>query len=290
MALPTSSLRGALLSLAAFALYALSDITIKFLGADYSTIQIVFFAGIAGVPLIALQMMFERGPVTLRPVMPRLTAVRMVVVVFNSVFVSYAFANLPLSQAYAIFFLMPLFICVLAVPMLGERIDTARGLAVLVGLAGVVVVLRPGMLDLTLAHLSALVGATIGAFYYIIIRKTGSVESMAVIMLYPTLAQIAAMAVLLPFVYRPMPMEHLGLTWLMAIEGFAGSLCIVWAYRNAPAVVVAPMQYVQIIVATLFGTLYFGEPMDALTVLGIAIIIAAGLYIITRRDTGPVNL
>ena len=76
----------------------------------------------------------------------------------------------------------------------------------------------------------------------------------------------------------------------MALEGFLGSLCIVWAYRHAPAVVVAPIQYVQIIVATLFGTLYFSEAMGALTLLGIAIIIAADLYIMTRHDTGSINL
>lgn len=278
----SSNLRGAVFSVLAFALYSLSDITIKFLGADYSTIQIVFFAGMASFPLVVLQMMAQGAPVPMRPVMPRLTAIRMVLVVFNSIFVSYAFANLPLSQAYAIFFLMPLFICVLAVPLLGERIDLARGLAVLAGLVGVVVVLRPGVMQVELAHLSALLGATIGAVYYIIIRKSGTVESMAVLMLYPTLAQVLAMAVLLPFVYRPMPIEHLGISALMAVEGFVGSLCIVWAYRAAPAVVVAPMQYVQIIVATLFGTLYFGEAMDALTVLGIGIIIAAGLYIMLR--------
>jgi S-adenosylmethionine uptake transporter len=278
------SLRGALCSVMAFALYSLSDITIKFLGADYSTIQIVFFAGLASFPLIVLQMMAEGKPVVLRPVLPKLTALRALLVVFNSVFVSYGFANLPLSQAYAIFFMMPLFICVLAVPLLGERIDLARGLAVLVGLVGVVVVLRPGVMELHLAHLSALMGASIGAVYYIIIRRTGGVESMAVIMLYPTLAQVAAMALMLPMVYRPMPIEHLGLLGLMAVEGFTGSLFVVWAYRAAPSVVVAPMQYVQIIIATLFGTLYFGEPTDAMTVLGIAIIIAAGLFIMTRPE------
>ncbi|MBC7736629.1 MAG: EamA/RhaT family transporter, partial [Candidatus Saccharibacteria bacterium] len=101
MLYPSSPLRGALSSLAAFTLYTLNDITIKFLGADYSTIQIVFFSALAGLPLIAALLIAERGPRSLFPVMPKLTAVRMAIVVANGIFVSYAFATLPLSQAYA---------------------------------------------------------------------------------------------------------------------------------------------------------------------------------------------
>lgn len=278
-------LRGALYSLAAFTLYALNDITVKFLGSDYSVIQILFFSGMAGFPLIVVQMMAGKEPVSLRPVLPVWTAARMAIVIANGLLVSYAFTALPLAEAYAIFFLMPLFICLLAVPLLGEAIDLPRGLAVVAGLAGVYIVLRPDQVSLQLAHFCALAGATLGALYYIILRKTGGVERIAVIMLYPMLAQVAVVAALLPLVYVPMPIQHLGLTGLMALEGFAGSLLIILAYRHAPAVVVAPMQYVQIIVATLFGVLYFGEPLAAGTVLGIAVIIAAGLYIMLRSNT-----
>ena len=279
-----SALRGAILSVLAFSLYSLNDITVKFLGETYNPVQILFFSGMAGFPLVVLQMMVDPTPGSMRPVQWSYTLARMAIVIVNGLTVSYAFTVLPLSQAYAIFFMMPLFICVLAVPLLGEPIDLPRGLAVVAGLAGVLIVLRPGLLVLNWAHLSALSGAALGALYYIILRKTGGQERMAVIMLYPMLAQTSAVALLLPFVYQPMPVLHVGLLGLMAVEGFIGSLFIVWAYRAAPAVVVAPMQYVQIIVATLFGTLYFGEKMDALTALGIAIIIAAGLFIMTRTN------
>lgn len=277
-----SARRGAILSLLAFSLYSLSDITIKFLGSSYHPAQIVFFASMAGFPLVVMQMMAVPDGITLRPVFWRWTLARMAIVIGNSLLVTYAFTNLPLSEAYAIFFLMPLFICVLAVPLLGESIDRARGLAVLAGLAGVIVVLRPGLVALTWPHLSALAGASLGALYYILLRKTGGRESVAVLMLYPMIAQTAFSALFLPFVYVPMPAAHLALAGLMAVEGVAGSLLMVWAYRAAPAVVVAPMQYVQIIIATLFGTLYFHEPMDMMTVVGISVIIAAGLFILTR--------
>ena len=277
-----SALKGAVLALMAFSLYSLGDITIKFLGSSYHPVQILFFSGMAGFPLVVLQMMADRDGGSMRPVLWNFTLARMGIVIVNGLLVSYAFASLPLSEAYAIFFLMPLFICVLAVPLLGESIDLARGLAVLAGLLGVIIVLRPGVMTLHWAHLAALGGASFGALYYIILRKTGGRERMAVIMLYPMMAQTAFVALFLPLVYEPMPVAHLGLLGLMAVEGFVGSLFIVWAYRAAPAVVIAPMQYVQIIVATLFSTLYFNEPMDAYTVAGIAVIIAAGLFIMTR--------
>jgi drug/metabolite transporter (DMT)-like permease len=157
----------------------------------------------------------------------------------------------------------------------------------LAGLAGVVIVLRPGTMTLGMAHLSAFCGASLGALYYIILRKTGGVERTAVIMIYPTIAQTAATALMLPFVYQPMPVAHLGLSGLMALEGFLGSVFIIAAYRHAPAIVVAPMQYSQIIWATLFGTLYFGEPMDAATIIGIGVIIASGLFITLRSKPQP---
>ena len=79
-----------------------------------------------------------------------------------------------------------------------------------------------------------------------------------------------------------MTTAHLGLSGLMALLGFIGSLCIIAAYRHAPAYVAAPMQYVQIVWATAFGTLFFNETSDLYTFLGIAVIIASGLYIMTR--------
>ena len=282
-----SPLRGAMLGFAAMGLYALNDITTKFLGGSYNPVQILFFSGMAGFPLVMLQMMADKESGHLRPVLPMWTAARVLIVVINGLIVSYAFTQLPLAQAYAIFFLMPLFICVLAAVVLGEPIDLARGSAVVVGLVGVVIALRPTETPLTLAHLAAFCGAFFGALYYIILRKTGGAERMAVILIYPMIAQTAVVAVMLPFVYQPMSAVHLGLTGLMALEGFLGSLCIVAAYRLAPAIVVAPMQYSQIIWASLFGTFFFGEPMDAATVIGIAIIIASGLFIMLRSNQAP---
>ena len=284
MTLFSPPLTGALCALAAFGLYALNDITVKYLGSDYSPVQILFFSGMAGFPLLLLQLMVDPKPGTLRPNLPLWTAVRVAIVVVNGLLVTYTFTVLPQSQSYAIFFTMPLFICLLAVPLLGEKMDLIRGAAVLAGLIGVLVVLRPGQEPLQWAHLTAILGAGLGALYFIILRRTGGAERIAVLMVYPAIGQVAFVACLMPFVYEPMTALHFGLTGLMALEGFAGSLLIVLAYRLAPAVVVAPMQYVQIIWATVFGVILFDEHPDLMTALGIGIIIAAGLVILLRSS------
>ena len=128
MAVTPSPLHGAIYSIAAFSFFALNDITIKFLGSSYSPVQIVFFAGLASLPLIALQLLADKQEGSLRPVNPGWMALRMVIIGINSIVVSYSFAHLPLAQAYAIFFLMPLFICLLAALLLGEKIDTPAGM------------------------------------------------------------------------------------------------------------------------------------------------------------------
>jgi S-adenosylmethionine uptake transporter len=183
-----------------------------------------------------------------------------------------------------VFFLMPLLIALLAVPVLGEAMDLPRGLAILGGLLGVLVALRPGQEPLQWGHLAALAGASFGAVSYIILRKTSGVERPGVVLVYPLAAMVLALGCVMPWVWVPMTMRDLGLTFLMAVELYVGGLMIVAAYRHAAAIIVAPMQYSQIIWAGVFGGLLFGERLDALTLAGIAIIILCGLFILWRSS------
>jgi S-adenosylmethionine uptake transporter len=282
-----SNLNGALLGLLGMGLFAVSDITVRFLGEGYSPFQIIFFAGLMSVPLIAGFAMADPTPGPLRPALPRLMALRCAVVVVNGVFGTYAFANLPLAQAYAIFFTMPIFITLLSALFLHERIDLWRGLAVLAGLAGVIVALDPGQARLEWAHAAALAAAITGAGNYVIIRKSGGHERTVVMILYPLMLQLVTAAMVLPFVYQPMPLRDLALTALMATAAFAGYFAIIAAYRRAPGIVVAPMQYSQIIWAAIFGAVLFGEVMSAQTLIGTAVIIVSGIVIVWRQDARP---
>ncbi len=276
------SVQGALLGLCSFGLYALSDVTIKFMGQGLMAVQIIFTAALCSLPFILLQAATSAGGFSMRPVLLKWTVVRIGLTVVNSVIVSYTFTKLPIAQAYAIFFCMPLIITVLAVPLLGERLDLARVMAVVVGFSGVLIALRPGSIPLQLAHLTAIMGATLGALNSLLLRKIGNKERPSVILLWPALAQVLILAIFLPWVWQPMRLFAWSLALLIGVLSTCGGILIIAAYSRAPAIVVAPMQYSQILWGSLCAALIFGEKMDALMVLGIGVIIGAGLYLLWK--------
>lgn len=285
-----SHLRGALLSLAAFGFYATHDVVVKFLGESYSAFQTMFFSGLMGFPLITMLLLGDRRDGTLIPRHPWWTALRTVSAVVTGVMGFYAFSQLPMATCYAIFFAMPLLITLMAIPMLGEKVGIRRGVAVIVGLLGVLIVLRPGEgQGYSLGHAAALGAATTGALSSVIVHKIGRDERSVVLMLYPMVLTFLAMGALMPFVYLPMPAAHLGLTAVMAGLGLIGAMASIASYRMAPAVIVAPMQYSQIIWAALFGWLFFEETVDLYTGVGSAVIIASGIYIVLREGTPSVS-
>lgn len=282
----SSNVKGALLALLAFGLYSTHDVFIKILGSTYSPIQIVFFSVLLSFPLATLMLMRDATPGTLVPVHPWWMAVRTVAAVITGISAFYAFSVLPLTQTYAILFATPLIITVLSIPILGETVRLRRWMAVIVGLIGVMVVLRPGSTELTLGHAAAILAAFGGAFASIVVRKIGAEERTVVMLLYPMVANFVVTGLALAFVYKPMPIEHLGMLAVISIMAWIAGRIIITAYRTGEAAIVAPMQYSQILWATGFGLLFFGETTDSYTAAGAAIIIASGMYIVFRESRG----
>lgn len=280
------NVKGAVLSLIAFGVYATHDVFIKTLGATYSPIQLVFFSVLLSFPLATVSLMRDRAPSTLVPVHPWWIGLRTVAAVITGFAAFYAFSNLPLTQTYAILFATPLIITVLSIPILGETVRLPRWLAVIVGLIGVIVVLRPGGTELSLGHAAALLAAITGAFASIILRKIGGEERPVVVMLYPMVANFVVMGAMLPFVYKPMPIEHLGYLAIISVFAWVGGRFIIAAYQTGEAAIVAPMQYSQILWATVYGFVFFSESLDLYTGVGASIIIASGIFIVFRESRG----
>lgn len=278
-----SNTTGALLALLAFAIFATHDVIVKILGANYSPIQIIFFSVLFGFPWVTLMLIRDASSGNLRPRHPYWTAFRTLATTLTGVSAYYAFSTLPLAQVYAILFATPLLITIFAIPILGETVRIRRWVAVLVGLGGVLVVLKPGAQDLTLGHAAALVAAFGSAFASIIVRKIGKDERSVVLLIFPMMSNFVVMGALLGFVYKPMPVEHMGGIALMSLMALLGSALVIAAYKAGEAVIVAPMQYSQIIWATLFGALLFNETIERATILGAVIIIGSGLYIVLRE-------
>ena len=283
---PSSNLSGLLLGLAAFGVFATHDIAVKALGGAYAPFQIVFFSVLLGFPLVTVMLLRDATTANLRPNRPWWSGLRTAAAVITGISAFYAFSVLPLAQTYALLFATQLIITLLAVHILGETVGWRRGMAVIVGLVGVMVVLQPGATDFTLGHVAGLTAAGAGALASVIVRKIGREERSAVLMLYPMVANVVVMGAILPFFYKPMPLQDFGLVVVVAVFGFVATLCLIGAYRRADAALVAPMQYSQIIWAAVYGWLFFDEAINGATILGVAIIIASGLYIVLRDARG----
>jgi drug/metabolite transporter (DMT)-like permease len=286
----TSNAKGALLAVLAFGVYATHDVLVKLMGGIYSPIQLIFFSVLFSFPLALLMMMRDRTPGTLLPVHPWWMAVRTIASVFTAVTAFYAFSVLPLAEVYAIVFATPLIITVLAIPILGEKVGIRRGLAVCIGLGGVIVVIQPGQTALTLGHLAAVGAAVGGSFASIIVRRIGHEERSVVLLLYPMIANFVLMTIALPFVYIAPPIEDLGFFAGMAVLGTLGGIIIIAAYKAGEAAIVAPMQYSQILWAVLYGALFFDEFPSWATMIGASIIIASGMYIVLREGQSNVSV
>jgi drug/metabolite transporter (DMT)-like permease len=278
--------QGALLALLSFAIFSSHDVVVRVLGGTYSPVQLLFFTSLMSFPLVTIMLVSDKTPGHLRPVFPWWMALRSVSMALVSLCAFYAFSVLSMAQTYAILFASPLLITLLAIPILGEKVGFHRGLAVLVGLVGVIVVLRPGAEPLGLGHLAALLAALFNAIQSIIARRIGAQERSVAMMLYPLAATFVMMGAMLAFVYKPMPLQDLAGMAVVAVMGFIAAFCLVAAYVRAEAAMVAPMQYSQIIWAAVFGYVLFDELIDGTTILGASIIIASGLYIVLREAVG----
>lgn len=285
---PAAGLLGPLLALGGFAFYSAHDVLVKLLGPSISVVQIVFFAGLFSFPLVALMLLADRAEGNLRAKNPGWVALRSFGVVASGALGFYAFTVIPFAQAYAMLFAAPLLVTLLSVPVLGERVGWRRGLAVAAGLAGVLVVLRPGVAEVTAGHLAGLASALCSATVGLSSRRIGREERMGVLLLWPLVATVAAMGMALPWVYRPMTGLELTMTGGIAVLGFGAMLCMIAAYRRAEASIVAPMQYSQMLWAVFWGALVFGEWPDGWTLAGAALIIGSGIYIVLRESArGP---
>ncbi len=278
-----SNIKGAIYALTAFALYSGHDVLVKVLGANHHPFQIVFFSVLLSFPFLTIVLIQRKEPSTLRAATPAWTYARTAAVVFTGVCAFYAFSVLPLAQVYAMVFATPLLITVLSIPVLGEKVGPRRWGAVIVGLIGVMVVLRPGSSELTLGPFAALGAAVGGSFVSIIVRRIGSQESSMVLLLYPLIANIVVMGLLVPLEYKPMQLWELGTVACVALLSLVAMSFQIRAYKTGEAGIVAPMQYSQMLWAIFYGYMFFAEYPDLYTMVGAGIIIASGVYIVIRE-------
>lgn len=189
---------------------------------------------------------------------------------------------LPLAEATAISYISPVLIVALSVPMLGEKVGLWRWLGVFAGMAGVLVVVRPGSSAFQAAALITLSGSVGWAFASVLTRKLAR-ERSTTTLLWTALTGLAAISLVLPFDFVWPGLLQLGMGLLIGLFSSFGHFLVVLAYRQTQASTLAPFSYLQLIYSGTYGWLVFGNLPDSLTLLGVAIIIASGLFNASRE-------
>ena len=278
-------LKGVLLGFACYAAYAISDAFVKSLHGAVPAYEAVFFGAVLGLSALPF---IKRGDDRWRDVVvanrPGLWWVRALAGAICNIGAVTAFTLLPMAETFALIFLMPIFVTVLSVLLLKEHVGWRRWTAVLIGFIGVLVVLRPGFRALGLGHAGAIVCGLSGAVSVVALRMAGPHERR--ISLYsagvvgPLL--LGGLLMLPGFVW---PDAH---AWALLagyglLAGLAGVLLML-ATLHAPANRIAPTQYSQMLWAIGFGYWLFGDRLDWPMLVGIALILAAGLFTLVREE------
>lgn len=276
--------RAAVMMLAAVLMFALMDAGLKALSAHYPPLQVATLRGLSSLPLVLIWALWTVGPKPLLRIRWPLHLLRGVLgILMMSSFV-YALKRLPLSTAYSIFFVAPLLITALSVPILGERVGPRRWTAIAIGLLGVLTVLRPtGEGVFTWAGLAVLVAAlgyAVSAITVRVLARTDSNQAMVVWLL----AMMAFGAGLLAWPdWVPLRAQDV---WIIAVIGIAGSMgqyTITEAFRRGEASLIAPLEYTALVWGVALDLALWGVLPDGMTWMGAAIIISSGLYLLRRE-------
>lgn len=202
----------------------------------------------------------------------------------STVFNFIALRYLQLDQSSVIAFTTPFFVALLAGPLLGEWIGWRRWMAILVGFAGVILIARPGMGGIHPAAAISLMGCVCYALYNIATRMLAGHDSTATTVFYSALVGFIVATLPVPFVWTT-PTDPLVIAAMVALGVFGGigHLFLILAHRYAPAAILAPFIYSQIIWYIAGGFLVFGDVPNGWTLAGAAIVVASGLYILHRE-------
>lgn len=275
--------RGILYSLLGGLLLTANDAVLKWLTGDYPVGQLLFFRGLFVLLVITL-FVWRLGSMETIRINSFRDQIQRAGFAFTSGFLFITgITYLPLADAIAITFAGPLFITILAAPMLGESVGWRRWIAVVVGFFGVLVMLRPTMEALQLAALLPLGASLAGALRDITTRRISANETSLSILLFSTLAVIVFGLGTLPFGWAPLTLRDLGLMGLSGLFVGGAHYFLIERFRWAEASLLAPFKYLTMIWAVIFGFLIFGDLPDSWTLSGAGFLIVCGVYIAHRE-------
>lgn len=294
---------GILCALGAWFLFSLNDAGIKYLSEDYALHQIILLRSTIGLILtIAILMPLEGGYALMKTRHPVIHLIRGLLIVAANMAFFMGLAVISLSEATAIFFIAPLFITALSVIFLGEQVGARRWIAVFIGLAGVIVMVRPGTSTFQLAALLPLFAAFAYACMQILTRKIGLTEKASTLTFYIQLVFIIVSGTFGLFFSDGQyanpdspTMDFLFREWIMpdtkdllvmigiGLSSGIGGYLVSQAYRLCQAATIAPFEYVALVLAIVWGITIWGDWPDFYEWVGILMILGSGLFVFWRE-------
>lgn len=252
----------------------------KLLGEHYSSLQVSWARAFGHVLFMLATFVPRFGPRMLRTRRLGRHMLRSSCLFISNLSYFFAITFIPIGKAASINMTGPLMVAALAWPMLGERTSQRRVVAVLIGFLGVLIIIRPGSEVFHWAALFVIFSALMNGFYQIFTREIADTEAPETSAIYSSIVGAFGMLLVLPFVWRtPSSLEHVALFCGLGVLGAISHYFVALSLGFAPANIVTPFQYVQMLGSVLVGYLLFSDLPDALTWLGAAIVIASGLYV-----------
>lgn len=283
--LQASPRKAIFLLIVAIGLISVVDTACKYFTAEIHAVELVwgYFIGIFATLLVYFS--FSRKQ--LKPLWVsnriRLQLIRPGFLVASIISLFIGLTYLPIAEATVIGFMSPLFITVLASPILKEKVGAHRWLAVLIGLAGVAIMVRPGTDIWHWSAIMPLIGALFFAIYQLTTRLLAATEKTNTTLFYTGLGGVLWTSLLVPFFWTAPTKSHWLLFFGTGMMGALAHLCLVRAFELAEASLLAPFNYSKLIWVVALGYLVFGDLPDFWTLAGSTIIIASGSYVLYRE-------
>lgn len=259
------------------------DALAKVLVADYPVMQLVCLRFVFHLLFAGLLLGPRLGQV-IKSANPGLQLVRSLLLMVTTLLFFLGIRTVPLADASAISFTSPLWVAALSVPLLREAVGPRRWAGVAIGFLGALVIIRPGAGILEAGVVFLLCCAVTNACYQLATRRLRGADAPLTTLFYTALVGAVVTSLAAPFIWVPMTLEAFLLSIGLGLCGCLGHFTLIKAFQSAPAAVIAPFSYANLIWATGFGFILFGDLPDGWTLVGAVVIAASGLYILHREQ------
>lgn len=287
--------KGMLIKAAAIGAFAIMDACLKLLSEHYGAFQVAFFRGVAALPFLIAFIAWNQSWHELKTMSLGFHILRALLAVSMLASIVYAFRELPLADAYSIFYAAPLFVVILSVVLLKESVGKHRWAALIIGLMAVLFMFQPQGVGFSLAVAACLYATLVYAVLVIILKLMHKTDSTISLSFYFTLFLSVGAGLLSTLDWQPLRVEDIGLIVLLGFSGGLALLLLTEAYRLAPASALAPLEYSSVIWAIAIGWLIWGDFPSQIMLISSAVLVLTGLYILHRErihqvDPDPIAL